>query len=275
MGEVATKVWVPDTYLRFTKVRTRGVADLLARVSHPAPRLIIDLGCGPGNNTELITQRWPDARVIGVDKSPAMIAAARGRERPGHLEFRQADIVQWQPDEPADIVLLNAVLQWIPGHVALLPRFAAMLAPAGVLGFQTPGTPSGRRGTPPDNLAAIACEMAREPRWRDQLGAIYADSELPSAMDYVVALEDAGLRAEVWETWYTHTMAGTGNLVEYASGAVLQPALAALAPDEAERFLAEFSRRASEAFPPRVIGGERVEAIRGYRIFAVGRSAPL
>ena len=268
-------MWVPDSYLRFTTSRTRGAVDLLARVSHPAPRLIVDLGCGPGNNTELITQRWPDALVIGVDKSPAMIAAARERERPGRLEFRQADIADWQPDEPADIVLLNAVLQWIPGHAAMLPRFAAMLAPAGVLGFQIPGTPSGRLEKPPDNLAAIACEMAREPRWRDQLSEMYADTELPGAMDYIAALEDAGLRAEVWETWYTHPIAGTGHLAEYASGSVLQPALAALAPDEAERFIAEFSRRASQAFPPRIIRGERVEVIRGYRVFAVGRSGPL
>jgi trans-aconitate 2-methyltransferase len=255
--------------------RTRAAADLLTRISHPAPRLIIDLGCGPGNNTELIAQRWPDALVIGVDKSPAMIAAARERERPGHLEFRQGDIIEWQPDEPADIVLLNAVLQWIPDHVALLPRFAALLAPEGVLGFQMPGTPSGSREMPPDNLAAIACEMAREPQWRDQLGEMYADTELLGAMDYIAALEDAGLRAEAWETWYTHPMAGTGRLMEVASGAVLQPALAALAPDEAERFLAEFSRRASQVFPPRVICGERVEVIRGYRIFAIGRSRPL
>jgi trans-aconitate 2-methyltransferase len=255
--------------------RTRGAADLLARVSHPAPRLIIDLGCGPGNNTELIAQRWPDALVIGVDKSPAMISAARERERPGHLEFRQADIIEWQPDEPADIVLLNAVLQWIPDHTALLPRFAAMLAPAGVLGFQIPGTPSGSLRTPPDNLAAIACVMAREPQWRAQLSEMYADTELPGAMDYIAALENAGLRAEVWETWYTYPMAGTGRLAEYASGAVLQPALAALAPDEAERFLAEYSRRASEVFPPRVIRGEPVELIRAYRVFAIGRSGSL
>lgn len=265
-------MWVPDTYLRFEMSRTRGAADLLAQVSHPGPRLIIDLGCGPGNNTELIARRWPDALVIGVDKSPAMVAAARERERPGHLEFRQADIVEWQPDEPADIVLLNAVLQWIPGHASLVPRFAAMLAPGGVLGLQVPGTPSGRKGTPPDNFAAIACEMAREPRWRDQLGEMYADSELPAAMDYIAALEGAGLRPDVWETWYTYPMAGTGRLTEYASGSVLQPALAALAPDEAERFLAEFSRRASQVFPPRLICGESAEVIRAYRVFAVGQS---
>jgi trans-aconitate 2-methyltransferase len=251
------------------------VVDLLTRVSHPAPRLIVDLGCGPGNNTELIAQRWPDALVIGVDKSSAMIAAARERERKGRLEFRQGDIVEWQPDEPADIVLLNAVLQWIPDHAALLPRFAAMLAPAGVLGFQIPGTPSGSMAAPPDNLAAIACEMAREPRWRDQLSEIYAHTELLGAIDYMAAIEDAGLRAEVWETWYTNPMEETGRLADFAAGAVLQPALAALAPDEAERFLAEFSRRASQVFPPRVICGERVEIIRGYRLFAIGRSKPL
>ena len=264
---MSTEVWVADSYLRSSMPRTQGVLDLLARVEHPAPRLIADLGCGPGNNTELIAQHWPDALVIGVDSSPDMIAAARERERPGRLEFRLADLTEWQPDEPLDIVLLNAVLQWIPDHAALLPRCAAMLAPGGVLGFQMPGGSS-----IPGNIMDIAREMTGEPRWRDKLSGAYSDDELLDPLGYIVALGDAGLRAEAWETCYTYPLAGTGRLVEYASGAVLRPALGPLTPEEEEEFLADYSERVNQAFPPRIIGGERVEVLSLSRIFAIGRS---
>jgi trans-aconitate 2-methyltransferase len=264
---MSAEIWVADSYLRSSMPRTQGVLDLLARVQHPAPRLIADLGCGPGNNTELIARRWPEALVIGVDSSPDMIAAARERERPGHLEFRLADLTEWQPDEPLDIVLLNAVLQWIPGHAALLPRFAALLAPGGVLGFQMPG---GR--SIPGNLLDIAREMTGEPQWKDKLSGAYSDNDLLDPLGYIVALGDAGLRAEAWEICYTYPLAGTGRLVEYATGAVLRPALGPLTPEEEEQFLAEYSRRVSKAFPPHIIGGECAEVLNLSRTFAVGQS---
>jgi trans-aconitate 2-methyltransferase len=250
--------------------RTQGVLDLLGRVRHPRPRLIADLGCGPGNNTELIAQRWPEALVVGVDSSTDMITAACERERPGHLEFRQADLTKWQPDGPFDIVLLNAVLQWIPDHTALLPRLAALLAPGGVLGFQMPGRLPGRSSTV--YVLDIAREMTREPEWRDKLSEVYTSHDLLDPVGYITALGDLGLRAEGWETQYAYPLAGGGRLVEYASGAVLRPALAPLTPEEAERFLAEFARRVGLACPPQVIGGESVEVLHQSRVFAVGQS---
>ena len=249
--------------------RTQGVLDLLARVRHPGPRLIADLGCGPGNNTELAARRWPEALVIGVDSSAEMIAAARERARPGHLEFRQADLTEWQPDQAFDIVLLNAVLQWIPDHVALLPRLAALLAPGGVLGFQLPGRPPGRSAV---YALDIAREMTGEPEWRDKLSDVYGRHDLLDPMGYITVLGDLGLRAEAWETRYAYPLSGGSRLAEYASGAVLRPALGRLSPEEAERFLAEFSRRLSLACPPQVIGGESVEVLHQYRVFAVGQS---
>ena len=250
--------------------RTQGVLDLLGRVRHPGPRLIADLGCGPGNNTELIAQRWPEAMVIGVDSSSDMIAAARERERPGRLEFRQADLTEWQPAGLFDIVLLNAVLQWIPDHPALLPRLAALLAPGGVLGFQMPGRLPGR--SPNVYVLDIAREMTGEPEWRDKLSGVYTSHDLLDPMGYITALGDLGLRAEAWETRYAYPLTGGGRLVEHASGAVLRPALARLAPQAAERFLAEFSRRVGLACPPQVIGGESVEVFHQSRVFAVGQS---
>ena len=267
---VSSEIWISDAYLRSSMPRTQGVLDLLGRVRHPGPRLIADLGCGPGNNTELIAQRWPEAMVIGVDSSSDMIAAARERERPGRLEFRQADLTEWQPAGLFDIVLLNAVLQWIPDHPALLPRLAALLAPGGVLGFQMPGRLPGQ--SPNVYVLDIAREMTGEPEWRDKLSGVYTSHDLLDPMGYIIALGDLGLRAEAWETRYAYPLTGGGRLVEHASGAVLRPALASLAPHEADRFLAEFSRRVGLACPPQVIGGESVEVFHQSRVFAVGQS---
>jgi trans-aconitate 2-methyltransferase len=267
---MSSEIWISNAYLRASMPRTQGVLDLLARVKHPGPRLIADLGCGPGNNTELIAERWPTALVIGVDKSADMIAAARERERPGQLEFRQADLTEWRPRERFDIVLLNAVLQWIPDHTALLPQLTALLAPGGVLGFQMPTR--GRAGSYNTGALEIAREMSQEPEWRDKLGAAYTDHPTLDAVGYITALGDLGLQAEAWETRYAYPLAGSGRLLEYASGAVLRPALAPLTPDESDRFLAEFSRRLAVANPPRLISGKSVEVLRQSRIFTIGQS---
>jgi trans-aconitate 2-methyltransferase len=267
---MSSEIWISDAYLRSSMPRTQGVLDLLARVRHPKPSRVADLGCGPGNNTEFIAQRWPDALVIGVDSSADMIATARERERPGRLEFYQADLTGWQPDEHFDVVLLNAVLQWIPGHTALLPRLAALLAPGGVLGFQMPGRVPSGAGT--NAMLDIARQMTGEPQWRDKLSDAYADNDLLDPVGYITALGDLGLRAEAWETWYAYPLTGGGRLVEYATGAMLRPALAPLTPPEAERFLAEYSRRVSLAHPPLPIGGESVEVLHLSRVFAVGQS---
>ncbi len=150
-----------------------------------------------------------------------------------------------------------------------LPRLAALLAPGGVLGFQMPGRLPGRSSV---YVLDIAREMTGEPEWRDKLTDVYTSHDLLDPMGYIVALGDLGLRAEAWETRCAYPLTGGGRLVEYASGAVLRPALAPLRPEEAARFLAEFSRRVSSAFPPQVIGGESVEVLHQSRVFAVGQS---
>ena len=270
---MTSDIWNADDYLRHPMPRTQGVLDLIARVHHPKPRLIADIGCGPGNNTELIAERWPEALVIGVDSSADMIAAARERERPGQLEFRQADLTEWQPDELFDIVLLNAVLQWIPNHTAQLPRLAGLLAPGGVLGIQMPGR--GRRDSPNNDMMDIALAMTREPRWRDKLSDVYLIQDLLEPVAYLTALGDLGLRAQSWRTQYAISLGeGGGRVVEYAVGSILRPALGVLTQEEKAEFLADYSRRVALAYPPQVIGGESVEVINMTRSFMVGQAEP-
>ena len=265
-------IWASAEYRSSSGPRAQAVLDLLARAGHPEPRLVVDLGCGPGENTALIARRWPDALVIGVDSSPSMIEAAGKLEQPGHLEFRLGDLATWQPPEPADVILANASLQWLPDHVALLPRLAACLAHNGFLGFQMPGNLSGGRVSV---LLGIGREVSLEPRWRDQLGSAFVgmERELLDVGGYISALAGAGLQAEAWETRYAYLQPGEGHLVKYAAGSYLRPALALLTPAEQGEFLAACQQRHNEVHPPLVIDGKRRELLVQERIFAVGRAS--
>lgn len=256
-------VWDPDAYLRWTHPRARAVRDLLGNVDHPGPRLIVDLGCGPGNNTELICDRWPDAYVLGVDSSPRMIEAARSRQRPGRLEFREGDVSVWQPADAPDIVLASAVLQWLPDHLRLLPRLAGFLAPGGVLGFQLPGEM-------PGSIMDITRGLVATPAWHDKLHGALDAATMHAPVDYLTALGGAGLAAEAWQTTYWFPLPGEGSLAGYAAGSVLRSVLARLTPDDAHRFLAQFTERYRATQPAHQVGGKPVEILRQRRVFAVG-----
>lgn len=260
-----TDTWDPDAYLRWPGPRTYSVLDLLGHVDHAAPRLVLDLGCGPGNNTELIADRWPDTYVIGVDSSPRMIEAARSRQRPGRLEFLVADMRDWRPSEPVDVVLANAVLQFFPDHLELLPRLASFLAPGGTLGFQMPAS------DPVGSIMDVARALVASPAWRDTLGDALTPGTVHPPIDYLTALGDAGLNGEAWETTYLSPLAGPGSIAEYAAGSVLRPALSCLNSETAGRFLADYTDLMHAEWPPRVIGGELTDVLRQRRVFAVGR----
>jgi trans-aconitate 2-methyltransferase len=264
--------WDPAAYLRWAKPRTRAVLDLIARIDHAAPLRITDLGCGPGNNTELIADRWPGALVTGIDSSPNMIDAALSRQRPGQLEFRVGDVRDWEPDEPPDVVLANAVLQFIPGHLDLIRRWARFLAPGAVLGVQLPSPPPGQRG---DWVMEVARELTETPAWRDTLGGTLGQGHIYQPEEYLQVLADTGLRAEAWETTYSFPLAGPGSLAEYAAGSIIRPALARLGDPDRERFLSEYRSLLRERQPPLVLAGQATDILRQRRVFGLGRRALL
>ena len=196
-----------------------------------------------------------------------MIEAARSRQRPGHLEFREGDLREWEPDEPPDVLLANAVLHLVPDHLELVRRLAGFLAPGGVLGFQLPGAI-------PGSVMDVAQGLVTTDAWRDTLGDVLDAETVLAPIDYLTVLSDAGLEAEAWDTHYWLPMRGEDSLVGYAAGSVLRPALARLSPADADRFLTEYAGRLNAAQSPRLIGGQRVEILHQRRVFAVGRRRP-
>jgi trans-aconitate 2-methyltransferase len=260
--------WDPRQYERFADHRSRPFVEMLARVAAEAPRLVIDLGCGNGPLTLLAAQRWPDARVIGVDSSPDMLARARTLDTAGRVDWVQADIGEYRLGAagPPDVVLSNAALQWVPTHRELIPGWLGQLAPGGWFAMQVPG-----------NFAAPSHRLIRDtaadhPR-REQLLALLPDDPVDSPAGYADLLATGCAHIDVWETSYLQILDPAGQqpnpVLEWVKGTALRPLLDALPATEHEAFLADLAGRYAAAYPRRPYGVPF--AFR--RIFAVGRRA--
>lgn len=236
--------WEPDRYLQFADERLRPAQDLLARVPLAAPARVADLGCGPGNVTALLAQRWPRAELIGIDASTAMLDRAR-RALP-EARFEQADIRHWTPAEAPDLIFSNAALHWLDDHPALFPRLLSLLAPGGVLAVQMPGN----FDAPSHHLIR---ELAASPAWADRLAGarMGAVLEMP---DYHRFLAPHCARLNLWETIYWQPLSGPAPVLDWLRGTTLLPYLAALSTDDQARLLAELAPRLAEAYPPDASG---------------------
>ena len=249
--------WDPDQYLAYSDERARPFLDLLARVGAEAPRDVVDLGCGPGNLTALLARRWPGAQVRGVDSSPAMIARASGA--PG-LTFEVGDLREWSaPGGGVDVLVSNATLQWVPGHLELLPRLLAGVRPGGWFACQVPG-----------NFAAPSHEIRRELAAEPAYAAFTTGVDVPASHDpevYLAALRAEGCDADVWETTYLHVLTGDDAVFEWVSGTGALPTLQALPDGLRQEFESELRRRLRAAYP--VLDGQVVLPFR--RVFMVAR----
>jgi trans-aconitate 2-methyltransferase len=242
-------MWDPAQYLSFADERSRPFFDLTGRIAATAPGYVVDLGCGPGQLTAALARRWPDAAVDGIDSSAEMIAAANrmladgsAPGSDGRLTFAVGDVADWKPDRPADVIVSNAVLQWVPGHMELLPRWAANLADGGWLAFQLPGNydqPS----------HATLRELAAGPQWRDKLAGAQLNRQAGDPEDYLDLLAGLGLRVDAWETTYLHVLAGADPVTQWYKGTGLRPVLNVLGEDDAADFLAQYGARMRVAYP--------------------------
>ena len=232
--------WDPDRYLTFADERGRPFLELLARVDAEAPRTVVDLGCGAGNLTVLLAQRWPGARVLGVDYSQDMIAAAPDVEG---VEFMLGDIVDWHPPEPVDVLISNAALQWVPDHLDLMPELVEAVVPGGWLAFQVPGNFDEPSHT-------IRRDLAAEAPYAEHTAGV-ASPDAHDAATYLSALLDLGCHVDAWETTYQHVLHGEDPVFTWVSGTGSRPTLQALPDELRPGFEEEFKRRLREAYPER------------------------
>lgn len=261
---MVTLTWDPKQYVRYADQRNRPFLELLARIDVALvgdPSSVIDLGCGPGPLTRLLADRWPGATVRGVDSSPDMVESAQEHAIAGRLDFVLGDISAWQSDRPVDVLVSNAALHWVPGHLDLLSRFAKALSPGGVLAFQVPDN-----FTEPSHTLLV--DLRRSSRWRDQLGE---GADRGAGVDrperYLAALVDAGLDADVWQSEYLHVLQGDDAVLEWTKGTALRPVLSKLEGADRDEFLAEYAAALRAAYPPQPFG--TVFPFR--RTFAVAR----
>lgn len=234
--------WSAKQYSAFEEERTRPVRDLVAAIpnSKRPVRFAIDLGCGPGNSTEVLAQRFAQAAVSGIDSSDDMIEAAK--KRMPTVPFAVEGIATWRAAQPMDVILANASLQWLPDHATLYPHLASQLAPGGSLAIQTP-----------DNLEEPAHQLAREVAsqgpWADRIGTVRHPAR-HNAIDYYAMLRSHGSRVDVWRTTYYHPLAGgAAAVVEWFKGSALRPYLAPLDAAQQAGFLARYQAEIAKAYP--------------------------
>jgi trans-aconitate 2-methyltransferase len=237
--------WNPEQYLSFADHRTRPAIDLLGRIALKSPARVADLGCGPGNSTALLVESWPGAAVTGVDSSAAMLATARTSGI--RASWLQADLADWTPALPFDLLFSNAALHWLPDHAQLLPRLFAQVAPGGVLAVQMPrnfGAPS----------HALLLELAAAEPWAGRLEAALLREPVASPAWYYDLLAPSAPGLDIWETEYLHVLDGDDPVLAWNRGTVLRPVRAALKPDELAAFEADYARRLRAAYPRRSDG---------------------
>ncbi|MFH5877678.1 trans-aconitate 2-methyltransferase [Arthrobacter sp. NA-172] len=236
--------WDPSKYVEFGNHRDRPFFDLTSRILAENPRHVVDLGCGPGNLTATLAQRWPSADVVGLDSSAEMLAKAElfAEVQPG-LSFAPADIAEWMPEADTDVVVSNAALQWVPGHMAMLAAWLKTLKPGAWFALQGPGN----FGAPSHVLMR---ELADSAEWSGRLsGVLRHDDAVGEPADYLRIMLDAGCDADAWETTYQHLLPGIDPVLEWVRGTGLRPVLAVLPEEDAAEFENQYAAMLRTAYP--------------------------
>jgi trans-aconitate 2-methyltransferase len=237
--------WDSAQYLRFENERTRPSMDLAARVPLACVRDAVDLGCGPGNSTEVIAKRWPEARLTGVDSSPVMLEVAR-KVHPDWA-WIEADLQQWQPEKMVDLLFSSAAFQWVSGHEIIFPRLMKCLSPGGVLAVQMPAAKA-------EPALALIPSMAGEDAWKARLEDVKTWHQPYTQEDYYRMLSPLASRIELWETTYIHVMDSHEALLDWVKGTAMRPYLDRLTAPESVEFEKSFLQRLPAHYAPQPDG---------------------
>lgn len=238
--------WDAGVYLKFARERTQPAIDLIQRIELENPRRIIDLGCGPGNSTEALRHRWPQAALVGMDSSPEMIETARQAHPDG--VWITGDVRSWRADEPFDLVFSNAMLQWLPDHRSLCPHLLEQVAPGGALAVQAPAHYDSA-------LHGEILDVSRHPGWNDRMEAARTALTREPPSLYFDILQSRASRIDLWETIYYHIVAGPESVIEWFRGTGLRPFLEVLSSDdERRRFEQMLLERYRKSYPRRPSG---------------------
>jgi trans-aconitate 2-methyltransferase len=238
--------WSPDQYLKFADERARAARDLLAQVPLKEARLVYDLGCGPGNSTELLVSAFPGARMVGVDNSPPMLAKARFALP--RCEFVEADLSGWVAPLEADLLFSNATFQWVPGHITVLQRLLRGMKMGAVLAVQMPDNLG-----EPSHVSMIGAGL--DAPYADKLRtAAAARDVLPDPAEYYAALKPLCSRFDIWHAVYNHPLDGVGGIVEWVKGTGLRPFLECLTAEEQKDYLARYAALLAKSYPVQADG---------------------
>jgi trans-aconitate 2-methyltransferase len=235
--------WNPEQYLRFSAERLQPAIDLISRISHPGALQVVDLGCGAGNALPLLAARFPDAELTGVDGSAEMLAQTAA----GGFPVQQADIAEWRPERPLDVVFSNAALHWLPGHETLFPRLLGSLAPGGTLAVQMPAM----HDAP---LRALQVEVAAQGPWAERLRGMASAPPILSAGAYYDLLRPRCASLDLWFTEYVHVLTGPDPVMQWAMGSSLRPYLDQLEEAQKPGFLAAYAEALRPHYPTRADG---------------------
>jgi trans-aconitate 2-methyltransferase len=237
-------MWNPNVYLAFADHRGRPFFDLVARVGAETARRVVDLGCGPGNLTVSLAQRWPDAVIEAWDSSQEMVASARERG----VDAQVGDVRSWTPQPDTDVMVSNATLHWVPEHSELLVRWAGQLAAGSWIAVQVPGNFDA-----PSHQAVR--ELASSDQWSEALGDFpFREGQVDTAAGYAELLTDAGCRVDAWETTYIHELDGEHPVLEWITGTALTPVRSRLSDEQWEQFRGQLIPMLDSAYPVRPDG---------------------
>ncbi|HLX81594.1 MAG TPA: methyltransferase domain-containing protein [Burkholderiales bacterium] len=253
--------WDPSQYLKFAGERLRPALDLLARIPAEAPEHVVDLGCGAGNLAPLFLQRWPNAKLLGVDSSAEMLAKARS-DHPG-ASFEKGDVATWHPGQPVDVLYSNATLHWLDGHDTLIPDLLASVRPGGWLAVQMP-----RNFGAPSHTTIV--DTIEQGPWRAKLEPRLRRKPVEEPQFYWRLLQGLTSSLEIWETEYLQALKGDHAVAEFTKGTWLKQFLDRLQEPERSAFEGDYRTRVGRFYKPEA-DGRTLFPFR--RLFIVARRA--